>query len=46
MASMLRFLADENFPGDVVAALAERGHDVAWIRRDAPGSSDEEVLPR
>jgi hypothetical protein len=26
----MRFLADENFPGDAVAALTAAGHDVAW----------------
>ncbi|MFB0537595.1 MAG: DUF5615 family PIN-like protein [Anaerolineae bacterium] len=42
----MRILADENFPGDAVAALRERGHDVAWVRADAPGSSDIQVLAR
>ena len=42
----MRILANENFPGDAVAALRARGHDVAWIRSDAPGSSDVEVLAR
>ena len=27
-------------------ALRRRGHDVAWIRTEAPGSSDREVLQR
>jgi predicted nuclease of predicted toxin-antitoxin system len=26
--------------------LRGRGHDVAWVRSDAPGSSDEEILAR
>jgi predicted nuclease of predicted toxin-antitoxin system len=39
-------LANENFPGDAVVALAERGHDVAWVRSDAPGSSDRQVIAR
>ena len=43
---MLRLLADENFPGDVVKTLTWKGHEVAWIRKDAPGVSDEEVLKR
>jgi predicted nuclease of predicted toxin-antitoxin system len=43
---MLRFLANENFPGDAVKALTRIGHDVAWILKAAPGSSDEEVLKR
>jgi predicted nuclease of predicted toxin-antitoxin system len=42
----MRILADENFPADAVEALRERGHDVAWVRLDAPGSSDAEVLAR
>jgi predicted nuclease of predicted toxin-antitoxin system len=40
----MRILADENFPGDAVTALREQGHDVLWIRTDAPGISDHEVL--
>jgi predicted nuclease of predicted toxin-antitoxin system len=42
----LRFLADENFPAATVAALRGRGHDIAWIHADAPGSSDVSVLQR
>lgn len=42
----MRLLANENFPGDAVDALRAQGHDVAWIRLDAPGSSDREVLAR
>lgn len=42
----MRILADENFPGDAVAALRERGHDVARAQSDAPGISDTEVLAR
>ena len=40
----MRFLANENFPLDAIEALRAEGHDVAWIRRDAPGSTDAEVL--
>jgi predicted nuclease of predicted toxin-antitoxin system len=40
----MRFLADENFPGDAVNALRAAGHDVLWIRTDAPGIADHEVL--
>lgn len=40
----MRFLADENLPGRLVAALRAAGHDVAWVRTDAPGSSDRQVL--
>jgi predicted nuclease of predicted toxin-antitoxin system len=42
----MRILADENFPGDAVTALRERGHDVVWIRTEAPGVSDGDVLAR
>lgn len=42
----MKFLANENVAGDAVAALRENGHDVAWIRTDAPGSKDEAVLAR
>jgi hypothetical protein len=42
----MRILANENFPGDAVMALRARGHDVAWVRTDAPGSDDAEVLAR
>ena len=42
----LRFLADENVPSAVVMAIRRDGQDVAWIREDAPGSSDLDVLAR
>jgi len=42
----MRFLANENFPGQAVEALRAAGHDVAWIHADAPGSPDELVLAR
>ncbi len=42
----MRFLADENFPYDAVRALRDDGHDVAWVRTDAPGISDRQVLAR
>lgn len=40
----MRYLADENFPGDAVAQLKSSGHDVLWIRDVAPGISDREVV--
>ena len=40
----MRFLANENFPGAAVAALARAGHDVVWVRTTAPGSKDEDIL--
>jgi predicted nuclease of predicted toxin-antitoxin system len=42
----MRILADENFPGDAVSALRDLGHDVAWVRSDAPGSTDVQVIAR
>jgi predicted nuclease of predicted toxin-antitoxin system len=42
----MRFLANENFPGDAVTRLKAAGHDVVWIRTAAPGSKDEDVLAR
>ncbi len=42
----MRFLADENFPGEAITALRAAGHDVAWVRTDAPGSTDRVVLER
>jgi predicted nuclease of predicted toxin-antitoxin system len=43
---MLRLLANENVPDDLVAALRAGGFDVAWMRTDAPGSPDYVVLAR
>jgi len=40
----MRFLANENFPFDAVDSLRQHGHDVVWIRTEAPGISDPEVL--
>jgi hypothetical protein len=42
----MRFLADENVPGHIVEALRSAGHDVGWVRLDAPGSRDRDVLDR
>jgi predicted nuclease of predicted toxin-antitoxin system len=40
----MRLLADENVPGLAVGRLQAQGHDVAWVRVDAPGASDEDVV--
>jgi predicted nuclease of predicted toxin-antitoxin system len=40
----MRFLANENFPGDAVRVLETAGHDVVWIRAAAPASADEDIL--
>ena len=42
----MRSLANENFPGEAVAALRARGHDVAWVRTDSLGMPDPVVLNR
>lgn len=40
----MRLCADENLPGDCVAALRAAGHDVCWIRETMPGAADVAVL--
>lgn len=42
----MRILANENFPRGAVEALQTAGHNVAWIRTESPGITDEEVLAR
>jgi predicted nuclease of predicted toxin-antitoxin system len=42
----VRILANENVALAAVQALRARGHDVAWVREDAPGTPDEAVLDR
>lgn len=42
----MRFLANENLPRAAVEGLRAAGHDVAWIRTEAPGATDEQVLVR
>ena len=42
----MRFLANEKFPLDAVETLRRSGHDVAWVRADAPGITDRQVLER
>ncbi len=42
----MHLLANENFPLDAVEALRADGHDVAWIREDSRGISDDKVLLR
>lgn len=42
----MRLLANENFPLDAVQALRADGHDVAWIREDSRGMSDDKILIR
>ena len=40
----MRFLADENIPGETMARLRQIGHDVVSVRADMPGISDAEIL--
>jgi predicted nuclease of predicted toxin-antitoxin system len=40
------YSANENFPSMAVSALRTAGQDVVWIRTDAPGSRDADVLKR
>lgn len=42
----MRILANENFPLDAVVLLGDEGHDVWWVRTEAPGITDREVLDR
>ena len=42
----MRLLANENIPDLAVTALRAHGHDVVWIREDAPGIDDLEILSR
>src|SRR5947208_6923925 len=42
----MRFLANENCPLDIVEAVRNISHDVTWIRTDAPGSKDRDILRR
>jgi predicted nuclease of predicted toxin-antitoxin system len=40
----MRLLADENFPGPVIAALAADGHDIVSVASLHPGVDDSAVL--
>ena len=42
----MRFLANENVPGPVVAALREHGHDIFSIKESMRGAEDPIVLAR
>jgi len=42
----MRLLANENFPREAIEALRAGGHDVAWVRTDAPGINDRQVLDK
>src|SRR5262245_48814991 len=40
----MRLLADENFPGPIVQALRNGGHDILWARTDLAGAKDVVLL--
>jgi predicted nuclease of predicted toxin-antitoxin system len=40
----MRFLANENFPGEAIARLDAAEHDVASVRSGLPGAGDADVL--
>jgi predicted nuclease of predicted toxin-antitoxin system len=42
----MRLCADENVPGDCVAALRLQGYDVLWVREAMPGAADEQVIAK
>lgn len=41
---MTRLLVDENLWPGAIAAIGALGHDVTWIRDEAPGIDDVQVL--
>ena len=43
---MVRILANENVPRQAIEALRTMGHDVVWVRTDAPGTADPPILTR
>ncbi len=43
---MTRFLANENVPGDAIAAARLAGLELAWISEESPGATDDDVLAR
>jgi predicted nuclease of predicted toxin-antitoxin system len=40
----MRLLANEDLPDEAVTALRSAGHDVVWVRTEAPGMGDPDVL--
>lgn len=40
----MRYLADESFPACAVTMLEQHGHEVVWVGKEYPGSSDIELL--
>lgn len=44
--SLLRILANENFPGPLIHELRQRGHDVVSVKESMRGATDRQVLER
>lgn len=42
----MKFLADENVPAPVIHLLRSEQVDVTWIRDEAPGIPDDQVLTK
>lgn len=40
----MRFLADENFPGPAIAALAHDGHDIVSVAEISAGMLDADIF--
>jgi predicted nuclease of predicted toxin-antitoxin system len=40
----MRILANENFPGPVIRALRDQGHDVVSVKETMRGADDRSVL--
>ena len=40
----MRLFANEDLPDEAVTALRSAGHDVVWVRTEAPGMGDPDVL--
>jgi predicted nuclease of predicted toxin-antitoxin system len=41
---MVKYLANENVPGEAVQAARQAGHDIEWIAQSSPGADDDAVL--
>jgi len=42
----VKFLADENIEGPIVAFLRSEGHDVLYVAEGLPGIDDDKVIAR
>jgi hypothetical protein len=46
LGHVVRWLANENVPRQIVLGLRALGHDVAWVVDSGAGAADREVLVR